>query len=227
MELSILIPCLDEAGTVGPCVRMALQALDRHCIDGEVVVIDNGSSDSTGITAQRAGARVVTEECRGYGAAVRAGIHEAKGRYIIMADADESYDLANIMPFVNELRKGYDLVMGNRFAGGIEKGAMPLLNRYVGNPLLSLIAGILYTRMVKDYACGQRAFTKRAAEIMDLKTPGMEFAYEMVIRACKMNLKIAEIPVRLYRDRREGRPKLRPWRDGLRTLRLILAMKGA
>jgi len=227
MELSILIPCLNEAATVGLCVRKAREALARNRIPGEVLVIDNGSTDATAEAARGAGARVVCETRRGYGAALMAGIREANGNYLIMADADGSYDHGNIMPFVDALQKGSDLVMGNRFAGGIEKGAMPLLNRYLGNPLLSFIAGMLYTRSVKDYACGQRAFTKSAAEIMDLKTSGMEFAYEMVIRAHAMGLKITEIPVRLYRDRREGRPRLRPFRDGMRTLLLILAMKSA
>jgi glycosyltransferase involved in cell wall biosynthesis len=204
---------------------MARQALDRNSIEGEVIVIDNGSCDESAEAGTNSGARVIPEQRKGYGNALRAGIEQARGTYIIMGDADGSYDLGNIMLFLDELRKGYDLVMGNRFAGGIEKDAMPLLNRYVGNPALSLLAGILYTRKVKDYACGQRAFTKKATEIMNLRTSGMEFAYEMVIRAHQEKLKITEVPVKLYRDKRQGKPKLRPWRDGFRTLRHIFAMK--
>jgi len=222
IELTILMPCLNEAATVGGCIAKARVFLERAGIPGEVLVADNGSDDGSRAAAERAGARVVEVAERGYGAAIAGGIAAARGRYIIMGDADDSYDFARLEGFVEKLRDGYPLVMGNRFQGGIRKGAMPLLHRYLGNPALSFIGRLLFRARVGDFHCGLRGFERDAVRSLDLRTRGMEFASELVLRAALAGWRIAEVPTTLYPDGR-GRPShLRSWRDGWRHLRLML-----
>jgi hypothetical protein len=221
-ELTILMPCLDEAATVAACVAKARAFLQRTAIDGEVLVADNGSVDGSAALAAAAGARVINVAERGYGAALRAGLQSARGRYVIMGDADESYDFASLDGFVAKLRAGYPLVMGNRFAGGILRGAMPLLHRYLGNPLLSFIGRLFFRTRVGDFHCGLRGFQRDAVLALDLRAPGMEFASELVVKAALAGWRIAEVPTTLAPDGR-GRPAhLRSWRDGWRHLRLLL-----
>jgi glycosyltransferase involved in cell wall biosynthesis len=222
MELTILMPCLDEALTVETCIQKARAFLQKRDIAGEILVADNGSTDGSQSLAEAAGARVVRIESRGYGAALIGGIEAARGRYVIMADADDSYDFANLDGFVDGLRRGFDLVVGNRFKGGIMPGAMPTLNRYVGNPLLSFIGRKLFLSPVRDFHCGIRAFDRQAILGLRLKASGMEFASEMVVKASLANLSIAEVPTTLNVDGRQRSPHLRPWRDGWRHLRFML-----
>jgi glycosyltransferase involved in cell wall biosynthesis len=222
LELTILMPCLNEALTVGTCVRKAATYLERHHVNGEILVADNGSTDGSQSLAEAAGARVVQIEKKGYGAALIGGIHASNGRYIIMGDADDSYDFSNLEEFVQKLRAGFDLVVGNRFQGGITPGAMPILNRYLGNPVLSFIGRTLFASPVGDFHCGIRAFRKEAALALNLRATGMEFASELIIKASLARLAIAEIPTTLRADGRQRPPHLRPWRDGLRHLRFML-----
>jgi glycosyltransferase involved in cell wall biosynthesis len=221
-ELTILMPCLDEAATVARCVRKARQFLERGAIDGEVLVADNGSSDGSQALAEAAGARVIAVAERGYGAALRAGIEAARGRYVIMGDADDSYDFSRLEPFVEKLRQGYPLVMGNRFKGGIRADAMPSLHRYLGNPLLSFVGRLLFRVRVGDFHCGLRGFDRDAVRPLDLRTNGMEFASELVVKAALAGWRIAEVPTTLDRDGRQRPPHLRSWRDGWRHLRFLL-----
>ncbi len=220
-ELSIVMPCLNEADTIGDCVGNALRFLREHSIDGEVVIGDNGSTDGSVDIATALGARVIHVSTRGYGAACAAAASEAYGRYIIMGDSDSSYDFYELMPFVDALRRGNELVMGNRFGGGIVPGAMPFKNRYLGNPILSAVGRVLFSSQIGDFHCGLRGFSKAAFEKMDLKSTGMEFASEMVLKAELIGLKITEVPTTLAPDGRSRRPHLRPWRDGWRHLRLM------
>lgn len=222
-EVTVLMPCLDEAETLASCIGKAQASLARLGIDGEVVVADNGSTDGSQVIARARGARVVTVPERGYGAALRAGIRQARGRYVIMADADDSYALDAIDPFVEALREGADLVMGNRFAGGIEPGAMPALHRYLGNPVLSMAGRLFFKVPVGDFHCGMRGFRRQAVLDLDLCTNGMEFASEMVVRASLAGLTITEVPTTLRPDGRSREPHLRSWRDGWRHLRFLLA----
>jgi len=221
-ELSIILPCLDEEQTIGVCVRKSLTFLKRNKINGEVIVADNGSTDNSARIASSAGATVVRIENKGYGSALRGGIDFAHGKYIIMADADDSYELDNLMPFLEKLREGYDLVMGNRFKGGIRKGAMPWLHQYIGNPLLSFTGKLFFKTPAGDFHSGLRGFTKEAAKKMNLQTTGMEFASEIVIKSSILNMKVCEVPTILYPDGRERRPHLRSFRDGWRHLRFLL-----
>ena len=222
VEVSVVLPCLNEERTVGACVRQAIEFLQCSGIIGEVIVADNGSVDNSRDVAARSGARVIRVEEKGYGSAVRAGIEAALGTYVIMGDADESYDLANLMPFVEKLREGNDLVMGNRFKGGIRAGAMPWHHRYVGNPVLSFIGKLFFGSPANDFHCGLRGFSKEAAQRMGLRTSGMEFASEIVIKASLLDMKVCEVPTPLFPDRREGPPHLRSFRDGWRHLRFLL-----
>jgi glycosyltransferase involved in cell wall biosynthesis len=221
-ELSVIMPCLNEARTVQSCVEKALRALRALGVSGEVIVADNGSNDGSSAIASAAGARVVSVETKGYGAALMGGIAAAHGRYVLMADADASYDLEGIGPFLERLRAGDDLVMGNRFKGGIEPGAMPGLHRYVGNPVLSFVARLFFGGGVGDFHSGMRAFRTQAIRQLDLRTTGMEFASEMAVKARLHNLKVSEVPIRLYPDKRGRPPHLRTWRDGWRHLRFLL-----
>jgi len=221
-ELSIVLPCLNEAATVATCVGKARQFLDRSGIDGEVVVADNGSSDGSAELAAAAGARVVHVAERGYGSALTAGIAAAHGTFVIMADADDSYDLANLDEFVERLRQGWELVMGNRFRGGIARGAMPFLHRYLGNPLLSGLGRLFFSSPCRDFHCGLRGFRREAILGLGLRATGMEFASEMVVKATLAGLRITEVPTTLVPDGRGTPSKLRTWRDGWRHLRFLL-----
>lgn len=221
-ELSIVMPCLNEARTVGICVSKALQFLREQGISGEVVVADNGSTDGSQEIAARAGARVISVKEKGYGNAIRGGVAASRGKYIIMGDSDDSYDFLNLGPFLEKLREGYDLVMGNRFKGFIAPGAMPASHRYFGNPVLTAIGRILFRSPCGDFHCGLRGFSREAYEKMDLYTEGMEFASEVVVKASLLGMRIAEVPTTLVPDGR-GRPShLRSWRDGWRHLRFLL-----
>jgi glycosyltransferase involved in cell wall biosynthesis len=222
MELTILMPCLNEALTVETCIRKARAYLDKRSIAGEVLVADNGSTDGSQSLALAAGARVVEVPNKGYGAALMGGIEAANGRYVIMADADDSYDFTDLDGFVERLRRGFKLVIGNRFQGKIKPGAMPLLNRYLGNPALSLIGRTLFRSSVGDFHCGLRGFERQAILGLNLRAPGMEFASEMVVKASLASLQIAEVPTTLSPDGRQRAPHLRPWRDGWRHLRFML-----
>ncbi len=221
-ELSIVMPCLDEAETLGICIEKARGALDAHGIAGEIIVADNGSTDGSQEIATRLGARVVPIEQRGYGSALMGGIAAARGRFVIMGDADDSYDFSGLMPFLERLREGYDLVMGNRFQGGIEPGAMPALHRYLGNPVLTGIGRLFFPSPCGDFHCGLRGFRKDAVMKLGLQTTGMEFASEMVVKATLLGLRITEVPTTLSPDGRSRAPHLRSWRDGWRHLRFLL-----
>ena len=222
LELTILMPCLDEAETVAICVGKAVGWLAAHGVAGEVVVADNGSTDGSQALARAAGARVVDIPRRGYGAALQGGIEAARGRFVIMGDADDSYDFTALEPFVAELRTGADLVMGNRFAGTIEPGAMPFLHRYLGNPVLSWVGRLFFGLEVRDFHCGLRGFRRDAIRELGLVTTGMEFASELVVKAGLHGLDIREVPTTLKPDGRSRRPHLRTWPDGWRHLRFLL-----
>ena len=222
MELTVVLPCLNEAETLAVCIRKAKASIAGLGIDGEVVIADNGSTDGSQDIARAEGARVVDVPIRGYGAALTAGIADAKGEFVIMGDADDSYDLSNLGPFVEALRGGADLVMGNRFAGGIEPGAMPALHRYLGNPVLTAVGRILFRSPVKDFHCGLSGFRREAILELDLRTTGMEFASEMVVKATLNKLNIVEVPTTLSPDGRSRAPHLRRWHDGWRHLRFLL-----
>jgi glycosyltransferase involved in cell wall biosynthesis len=222
LELSVVMPCLNEAATVGACVQKAVDALRRNGIRGEVIVADNGSTDGSQQIARESGARVVPVERRGYGSALQSGIAAARGRFVLMGDADDTYDFSQLGEFVAQLREGYDLVMGNRFRGKILPGAMPPLHRYLGNPVLTGLGRLFFGSSVGDFHCGLRAFRKDAIEKLGLRTLGMEFASEMVVKAAKFGLRVTEIPTTLAPDRRDRAPHLRTWRDGWRHLRFLL-----
>ena len=219
--VTAVMPCLNEERTVATCIRKAQQCFRELGIEGEVVIADNGSTDRSVAIAESLGARVVHQSVRGYGAALLKGIEEARGEIIVMADADDSYDWLGMGPFIARIREGYDLVMGNRFAGGIERGAMPPLHRYLGNPVLSALARFAHRAPVGDFHCGMRAFTKAGFLRMKLRTTGMEFATEMVVNAVRSGLRVAEVPTTLRPDGRNRPPHLRSFRDGWRHLRFI------
>ena len=222
MELSIVMPCLNEAETVATCVEKAMRFLGENGIAGEVLVADNGSTDGSQSLAERAGARVVPVTEKGYGAALMGGIAAARGRFVAMGDADDSYDFLGLLPFVVRLRLGDDLVMGNRFAGGIADGAMPPLHRYLGNPVLTGVGRLFFRAPVRDFHCGLRAFKRDAIVGLNLRTTGMEFASEMVVRSVLAGLRVSEVPTTLQVDGRSRPPHLRSWRDGWRHLRFLL-----
>jgi glycosyltransferase involved in cell wall biosynthesis len=220
--VTILMPCLNEAETLAFCVRQAVAALRDNNIAGEVVVADNGSTDGSQKIATDEGARVVSVPVRGYGAALIAGIEAARGKYILMADADASYHFEHLPRFLPKLEEGYDLVMGNRFSGSIEAGAMPPLHRYLGNPVLSSIGRIFFRIPVRDFHCGLRAFRRDPILGLNLRTTGMEFASEMVVKSSLAGLRMTEVPTTLSPDGRSRPPHLRSWRDGWRHLRFLL-----
>jgi hypothetical protein len=222
LELTVVLPCLNEAETVATCVEKAVRAMRELDVAGEVIVADNGSADGSQDLARRAGACVVDVSVPGYGAALAGGIEAARGRFVIMADADDSYDLTTLGPFVDALRGGADLVMGNRFKGGIEPGSMPALHRYLGNPVLSWVGRRFFHSTSGDFHCGMRGFRRDAILDLGLRTTGMEFASEMVVKATLQQLRIEEVPTTLRRDGRSRRPHLRTWRDGWRHLRFLL-----
>jgi len=219
IELSIVMPCLNEAETLEVCIKKALTFLKSNNVSGEVIIADNGSTDGSQQIAIDSGARVVPVPHKGYGNALKGGIEASKGKYVIQGDADDSYDFSSLMPYVEKLREGYDLVMGNRFKGGVEKGAMPFLHKYLGNPVLSFIGKQFFSiNQVNDFHCGLRGFKKEAVERMDLKTTGMEFASEMVVKAALLDMKIIEVPTTLSPDGRTRPPHLNTWgfTDGCR-----------
>jgi glycosyltransferase involved in cell wall biosynthesis len=221
-ELSVVMPCLNEAQTIGTCIRKALDSFERIGIAGEVVVADNGSTDGSQETAQELGARVVPVAERGYGAALAGGIAAAHGRWVIMGDADNSYDFSKLEPFVEQLREGYDLVAGNRFEGGIHPGAMPWLHKYLGNPALSFISRRLYGAPVGDIYCGLRGFDREKVIALDVRSSGMEFAIEMIVKATMAGLRVTEVPTTLSPDAEGREPHLNTWRDGWKSLRLLI-----
>lgn len=222
MELTVLMPCLNEAETVATCVAKAAGFLRENGIDGEILVADNGSTDGSQKLAERAGARVVPVGEKGYGNALMGGIMAARGRYVIMGDADDSYDFTALLPFVEALRGGADLVMGNRFKGGVAPGAMPPLHRYLGNPVLSFIGRLFFRAKIGDFHCGLRGFRRDSVLALGLQATGMEFASEMVVKATLARQRIAEVPTMLSPDGRSRPPHLRSWRDGWRHLRFLL-----
>jgi len=224
VELTILMPCLDEAETIAGCIDEARGFLSRQQISGEILIADNGSSDGSIQIAQRCGARVVHVPVKGYGAALMHGIRAARGAYVIMGDSDRSYDFGRLEPFVERLRAGYDLVIGNRFKGGIKTGAMPLLHKYLGNPVLSYLGRLFFAVPVGDFHCGLRGFQRDRMLGLGLRSQGMEFATEMVVRAALGGLTIAEVPTTLSPDGRSRPPHLRTWRDGWRHLRFLLML---
>jgi glycosyltransferase involved in cell wall biosynthesis len=223
VELSVVLPCLNESETLATCIRKAQRSFSDIGVVGEVVVADNGSADGSPQIAQALGAQVVHVPTRGYGAALRAGIAAAHGCYVIMADADDSYALDDLEPYLTSLRGGADVVMGNRFSGGIEPGAMPALHRYLGNPVLSFLGRLFYRVPIGDFHCGMRGLRRDRVLALGLQTTGMEFASEMVIRASLRGLTITEVPTRLRPDGRSRPPHLQTWRDGWRHLRFLLA----
>jgi len=222
LELTILMPCLNEALTLAICIDKATAFLRRAGIDGEVLIADNGSTDGSQEIARSHGARVIDVQVRGYGAAINAGIEVARGRFIIMGDSDDSYDFSQLDNYVERLRAGADLVMGNRFQGGIAPGAMPFLHRYLGNPVLSFLGRLFFRVPIRDFHCGMRGFSRESMLRLGLVTPGMEFASEMVAKAALAKLSVVEVPTTLRPDGRNRPPHLNTWRDGWRHLRFLL-----
>jgi glycosyltransferase involved in cell wall biosynthesis len=224
LELTILLPCLNEAETIEACVEKAMSYLAGSGVSGEVLVADNGSTDGSQRLAAAKGARLVQVRDRGYGSALRNGILAARGRYVIMGDADDSYDLSDLGLFVARLRDGYDVVMGNRFRGGIAPGAMPFLHRYLGNPVLSFLGRLFFGAKIGDFHCGLRGFNRERIKALNLHTTGMEFASEMLISAAVRSYRICEVPTTLKKDGRSRPPHLRTWRDGWRHLSFLLML---
>lgn len=222
VEVSVVMPCLNEAETLAVCIAKAQKSLAALGVSGEVIVADNGSTDGSQEIATQAGARVIAVKSKGYGSALMGGIEAATGEYVIMGDADDSYDFSNLGPFIEKLRGGYDLVMGNRFSGGIDEGAMPPLHRYLGNPMLTGLGRLFFASPCRDFHCGLRGFNRLAINKLNLRTTGMEFASEMVVKATLHDMRITEVPTRLSRDGRSRPPHLRSWRDGWRHLRFLL-----
>ena len=222
IELSIVMPCLNEAETLEICIQKCQKFIKDNNLSAEVVIADNGSTDGSQEIAIRNGARVVPVPVKGYGAALIGGIKAARGKYVAMGDADDSYDFASLMPFIEQLRSGVELCMGNRFKGGIEDGAMPPLHKYLGNPVLSFLGRIFYNLPIGDFHCGLRAFNRESILKLNLNTTGMEFASEMVVKAGLNNLRMAEAPTTLKKDGRSRPPHLRSWRDGWRHLKFLL-----
>jgi glycosyltransferase involved in cell wall biosynthesis len=221
-EISVVMPCLNEAETLAVCIEKAQRTFRNNGIRGEVIIADNGSSDGSVAIAERMRARVVSVAAKGYGSALMSGIAAARGEYVVMGDADDSYDFTSVPAFLGKLRQGFDLVMGNRFKGGIEPGAMPMLHKYLGNPVLTQIGRLFFKAPCGDFHCGLRGFRKAAYERMGLRTTGMEFATEMVVKATVLGMRISEVPTTLSVDGRSRAPHLRTWRDGWRHLRFML-----
>ena len=222
LELTILMPCLNEAETLEICIKKAMKSLKENNIKGEVLIADNGSTDGSQDIARRNGARVIDVAVKGYGSALIEGTKQAYGKYIIMGDSDDSYDFSNIMPFVEKLREGYELVMGNRFKGGIEKGAMPFSHKYIGTPVISFIGRLFYKSNIGDFNCGMRGYNREAILKLDLKTTGMEYASEMIVQSTLNGIKITEVPTTLKKDGRSRAPHLKSFQDGWRHLKFLL-----
>lgn len=226
IELSVVIPCLNEEETLEVVINKAFSCMRSNNIVGEVVVADNGSTDRSIEIAERCGARVVNVDVKGYGSALMGGIKSAKGKYCVMGDADDSYDFLGTAKFVEKLREGYDFVIGNRYKGGIQEGAMPFLHQYVGTPAISFIGKLLYNiKGVDDFNCGMRGFDREKILALNLSCLGMEFASEMIVECAKHKYRIAEIPITLSKDGRSGEPHIRTWRDGFRHLRLLVGRR--
>ena len=221
-ELTILMPCHNEAETLATCVAKARRYLEENGVSGEVLVADNGSTDGSQAIAEAGGARVVAVPSKGYGAALIGGIEAARGRYVVMGDADDSYDFSSLSGYLEHLRGGADLVMGNRFKGGIDAGAMPFLHRYLGNPVLSFLGRLFFRVPIGDFHCGLRGFNRDRIRDLKLMTPGMEFASEMVVKSALSGYRVEEVPTTLKKDGRSRPPHLRTWRDGWRHLRFLL-----
>lgn len=221
-DLTILIPALNEEQTIGICIKKALTFIKENNINGEVLIANNNSTDNTKSIAESLGARVIDVDFKGYGSAIIEGNKHANGKYIILGDADDSYNFLEINEFINKLKNGNDLVIGNRFKGSIEKKAMPFLHRYIGTPFLSFLVRKIYNIKIGDINCGLRGYSKEKILKLNCKCTGMEYASEMIIKAAKNNLKIAEIPINFYKDKRQKEPHLRTIRDGFRHLRIIL-----
>ncbi len=219
------MPCLNEAETIKTCITKAARFLEENRIDGEILIADNGSTDGSADIAKNLGARVTEVSQTGYGHALIAGAKNAYGKYIIMGDSDDSYDFGEIMPFLIKLREGYDLVMGNRYAGDLSEDAMPLLNRYLGTPVISMLGRVLFKSKITDFNCGLRGYNKDAFLDLDLKMPGMEYASEMIAKAQTHHLKICEVPTTLHKDGRSRPPHLRPIRDGLRHVGFLIGYR--
>ena len=222
MELTILMPCLNEEGTLATCIRKAKQFISDFKIEGEILISDNGSTDGSCDIALSEGVRLVTIDIKGYGSALISGTNHARGKYIIMGDADDSYDFTGIFPFLEKLREGYDLVIGNRFAGGIEKGAMSWSHKYIGNPFLSFVGRFFFHSKIKDFHCGLRGYKRDSILALNLQSTGMEYASEMVVKAELNGLKIVEVPTSLKKDGRNRPSHLRSFYDGWRHLRFLL-----
>lgn len=222
IELSILIPALNEEETIGICIEKAKSFINKNKIEAEILIANNNSTDKTEEIAKNLGARVINVETKGYGAALIEGTKNAKGKYIIMGDADDSYNFLEISDFWQELKNGYDFVIGNRLKGKIEKGAMPFLHRHIGTPILSFLISKKYKTKIGDINCGLRGYNKEKIEKLNCKCTGMEYASEMIIKAVKNNLKIKEIPINFYKDKRKRKPHLNTIRDGIRHLKIIL-----
>ena len=222
VELSIVMPCLNEAETLGSCIQKAQTFIERHNLSAEIIIGDNGSTDGSQDIARQLGAKVVHVARKGYGNASRGAIDAARGTYIITADTDDSHDLLHLDPFLEKLRAGYDLVMGNRFKGENKEKAMPFLHRYIGNPALTFIGNLFFKTKIGDFHCGLRGFTRKAYQQMELSTSGMEFASEIVVKASMLNLKITEVPTTVFPSGRSRKPHLRTFPDGWRHLRFLL-----
>lgn len=222
LELTVIMPCLNEAETLEVCITKALKCMAENGIKGEVLIADNGSTDGSQEIAERCGARVANIPVRGYGAALIGGTHEAKGKYCIMGDADDSYDFSNLMPYIEKLREGYPLVMGNRFKGGIEEGAMPPLHKYLGTPVISFLGRLFYHNKIGDFNCGMRGYDRKKIEDLHLRTTGMEYASEMIVQSALHGYEIAEVPTTLSKDGRTRAPHLNTWSDGWRHLKFLL-----
>lgn len=222
LELSFVIPCLNEEKTLATCIKKAKKFIEREGVIAEIIIADNGSTDASTEIALAEGAKVVDVSRKGYGAAISGGIKAAQGRYVIMGDADDSYDFENLDAFLKELRAGAELVMGDRFAGGIDRKAMPFLHRYLGNPVLSFLGRLFFKSSIRDFHCGLRGFNRKSIIKLNLTCPGMEFASEMVVKASLQGLKINEVPTTLKKDGRDRPPHLNTWKDGWRHLKFLL-----
>jgi glycosyltransferase involved in cell wall biosynthesis len=224
VEVSFVMPCLDEAETLAGCIEAAQRCITENGLDAEIVIADNGSTDGSQEIAERCGARVVRVSERGYGAALIGGFEAARGRFLVMGDADQSYDFGEAFPMIEKLRAGADVVMGSRFLGHIEKGAMPWSHRWIGNPVLSLVGRVLFRSPISDFHCGLRSLSKDAFRRLGLRTSGMEFASELVVKATALDMRVEEVPITLHPDGRSRPPHLRTWRDGWRHLRFMLTL---
>ncbi len=222
IELSLVMPCLNEERTIGNCVKNCFKALKKHKINGEVVVCDNNSSDKSKEIAKKLGARIIIERNRGYGNACITGLKKAKGKYLLKLDADGSYDPVEIDRFIRLLREGYDVVMGSRYKGKILPGSMPWSHQYIGNPVLTLTANLFCSTHISDLCCGMKAFSKNAFQKMNLSSPGMEFGPETTIKARQAGVSLKEVPITYHPDGRIRKSNLNQWRDGLRDISFIL-----